>query len=131
MYTAWQAFSRGKRRSPAFLQFQAQLEANILQLSHDLTHRTYYHGEYQSFVVRDPKRREIAVATIRDRAVHRLLYDYLVKVWDSSFCYDAWSCRKNKGLLGAIERAQLHLKKYQHRAGCGEVISQGFFDSID
>jgi hypothetical protein len=41
-----------------------------------------------------------------------MLYDYLVPIWDKTFIYDAWSCRKNKGLHKAIERAQLFMRNY-------------------
>jgi len=80
--------------------------------------------------VNDTKRREIAVASIRDRFVHRLLYEYLVQIYDQTFIYDVWSCREGKGLLAAIERAQYFLAK--NRNGFfwrGDV--RKFFDSVD
>jgi len=52
------------------------------------------------------------VASIRDRIVHRLLYEYLYKIYDKTFIFDVWSCRKEKGLLGAIERTEKFLSKY-------------------
>ena len=58
------------------------------------------------------KRRQLAVATIRDRVIHRLIYEYLMPIYDKTFIYDVWSCRKNKGLFGAITRTQKILKKY-------------------
>src|SRR5262249_2713544 len=66
----------------------------------------YPHGPYDTFTVRDPKTRLIAVASIRDRLVHRLLYDALIDRFDPVFLYDVWSCRKDKGLHRAIDRAQ-------------------------
>ena len=101
-----------------------------MQLAEDLQTQTYRHGNYESFVVHDPKRREIAVAGVRDRVVHRLLYDYLVPIWDKSFCYDAWSCRKDKGLLGAIERAQTNTYKYRNGWLWRSDITK-FFDNVD
>ena len=91
---------------------------------------TYTHGNYEFFIVYDPKQREIAVASIRDRVVHRLVYDYLVPIWDKSFCYGAWSCRKNKGLLGAIDHAHTNIRKYQDGWLWRSDIAK-FFDSIN
>ena len=70
------------------------------------------------------------MASIRDRIVHRLIYDYLTPHYDKTFIYDAWSCRVGKGLLGAIQRAQCFLKKHPNAfVWKGDV--QKFFDSVD
>ena len=81
-------------------------------------------------MVCDNKRREVSVSTVRDRVVHRLIYDYLNKIYDKTFIYDAWSCRVGKGLMGAIERAQQFLKSYpKSYIWRGDV--RKFFDSVD
>jgi len=91
--------------------FKFHLEQNLFELFRDLNSGTYSCGGYRKFVVCDNKHREISVASVRDRLVHRLLYDFLVKIYDKTFIYDAWSCRVGKGLLGAIERTQ-KIKKF-------------------
>lgn len=111
-------------------EFQFNLETNLLQLHQDLNNGTYKHGQYRKFIVCDNKRREISVASVRDRVVHRLLYDYLVPIWDRTFIFDAWSCRKDKGLLTAIERTQKFLKDYP-RAYIWRADIRKFFDSVN
>lgn len=81
-------------------------------------------------IVNDNKRRDIAVASVRDRVVHRLLYDYLVPIWDKTFIYDAWSCRQGKGLHAAIERAQQCMRKYPDYWLWRADITK-LFDSVD
>ena len=81
-------------------------------------------------IVNDNKRRDIAVASVRDRVIHRLLYDYLVPIWDQTFIYDAWSCRKDKGLHGAIDRAQLFMRRYPD-AWLWRADITKLFDSVD
>lgn len=130
IWKSWQAFASGKRTSNELLNYKSNLERNLLNLCHQLQDQTYKHGGYRNFVVHDPKRREIAVADIQDRVVHRLLYEYLVGKWDKSFCYDAWSCRRGKGLLGAINRAQSHMHEYQHGWVWRSDITK-FFDSVN
>ena len=130
LWRAWQAFRQGKRSSEELRRFQFRLEPGLFSLHHDLQEGTYRHGEYNYFVVHDPKRREIAVASIRDRVVHRLLYDYLVNVWDKSFIYDAWSCRPGKGLIGAIARACSFSGRYR-RGWVWRSDIRKFFDSVD
>lgn len=104
-------FRKGKHPSQELCDFQYNLERNLFSLHRDLNEGIYRHSGYRTFVVCDNKRREVSVASVRDRVTHRLMYDYLNTLYDKTFVYDAWSCRKGKGLLGAIQRAQHFLKK--------------------
>ncbi len=112
VWHSYRAFRAGKKPSKAIIEFEYELLDNIIKLTSELQKGTYKHGAYAHMIVNDNKRRDIAVASVRDRVVHRLLYDYLVPVWDKTFIYDAWSCRQNKGLHAAIERAQLFMRNY-------------------
>ncbi|MFH2018483.1 MAG: hypothetical protein ABII98_00665, partial [bacterium] len=112
IWESWFRFRRGKNKTNEIENFQYYLEENLWRLHNDLNESRYIHGQYRHFIINDSKRRDIAVATIRDRVVHRLLYDYLVKVYDKTFIFDAWSCRKNKGLIGAIDRTEKFFRKY-------------------
>lgn len=94
--------------------FQYNLEVNLLSLASDLQKGRYKHGLYHHFEVHDNKRRLVSVATVRDRIVHRLLYDYLVPIWDRQFDYDVWSCRPQKGLLGCVTHTQQHMARYSN-----------------
>lgn len=135
----WFSFRRGKRATEELHDFQYHLERNLFELFQDLNKGWYRHGGYRKFVVCDNKRREISVASIRDRVVHRLVYDFLVRLYDKTFIYDAWSCRKGKGLLGAIERAQDFFKRYagvthtprSHYSWVWKCDVKKFFDSVD
>lgn len=130
IWKAWFAFRKGKRMSDEMHEFRYHLEDRLLELCEDLNDGTYKHGQYRHFMVCDNKRREISVSPIRDRVVHRLLYDYLVPIWDKTFIHDAWSCRKGKGLLAAIERTQQFLKSHP-RSYVWRSDVQKFFDSVD
>ena len=90
----------------------------------------YRHGGYRTFTVFENKKRSIVVASIRDRVVHRLMYDYLVPIFDKTFLYDVWSCRKGKGLCAAIERAQFFMRKYRHGFVWRADVRK-FFDHVD
>lgn len=130
LWLCWQRFVCGKKRTTELTNFIWNLEGNLKELHHELSNGTYKHGPYRTFCVNDTKRREIAVASIRDRFVHRLLYEHLVKIYDKTFIYDVWSCREGKGLLKAIKRAQDFLtENYQGFFWRGDV--RKFFDSVD
>ncbi len=130
IWNSWFAFRKGKRVTNELHSFQYYLEENLMQLYKELDSSTYCHGGYQHFVVNDNKRRKISVAGIRDRVVHRLVYDHLNAIYDKTFIYDVWSCRRDKGLLGAIERTQEFLHGYPN-SYVWKCDVQKFFDSID
>lgn len=130
IWRAWFEFKKGKRPNEETHLFQYHLEKNLLELFQDVNSGAYQHGPYKEFVVCDNKRRTISVASIRDRIVHRMLYDYLVKIYDKTFIFDAWSCRLGKGLLACIERVQCFLSKNPH-AFIWKADIKKFFDSVD
>ena len=108
LWRAWVAFRKSKKSSREIMIFESKLEQNLILLCIDLNNGNYQHGSYAHKIVNEKKRRDIAVATIRDRVVHRLLYDYLVNLIDSKLDFDTWSCRQGKGLhRGLIRTKQL------------------------
>lgn len=130
IWHCYHLFRRGKKITKELDLFQYYLEENLYQLYLDLHYGSYRHGCYKEFIVTDNKKRQIRVANIRDRVVHRLLYEYLYPIYDPTFIYDTWSCRKDKGLIGAINRAQKFMfnnsSDYVWRADIKK-----FFDHID
>lgn len=110
IWQSWFKFKKGKKATPELDIFQYNLEEELYNLAKDLNDGTYKHGSYKTFMVCDNKKREISVASVRDRVVHRTIYDYLTGIYDKTFIYDAWSCRKGKGLMGAIDRTQKFIK---------------------
>ena len=130
IWQSWYKFRRGKEHTAEYEIFSYYLEKNLAQLSRDLNNGSYTHGPYRYRIVTDNKRREIAVTSIRDRVVHRLVYEYLVPIFDPTFIYDAWSCRKNKGLIAAIECTQQFLHRYPSSYVWRSDIRK-FFDSVD
>lgn len=130
LYRSWYAFRRGKRESSEILAYQYSLESNIVQLHRELVRKTYRHGTYANFTVEDSKKREIAVAPVKDRLVHRLVYDYLMPNWNRHFIYDAWSCRPHKGQHKAIARTSLRMRQYS-KGWLWRADIAKFFDNVD
>lgn len=130
IWRTWKKYSLGKKKSNQLLSFQENLETNLFNLSERLASGVYQHGAYRTFRVTDNKLRIISVASIEDRIVHRLIYDYLVLVYDKHFDFDVWSCRKKKGLIAGVRRAQYLVQQneggYFWRSGV-----RRYFESID
>ncbi|MBI2453122.1 group II intron reverse transcriptase domain-containing protein [Candidatus Peregrinibacteria bacterium] len=130
IYRSFFEYRKGKKPSIDLDNFQYNLEHELFALWQDLNIDSYKHRGYRKFTICDNKKREISVASVRDRVVHRLVYDYLTEIYDKIFIYDAWSCRKNKGLVGAIERTQIFMKQYSDGFIWRADISK-FFDGVD
>lgn len=129
IWQSWFEFRKGKKSTDELENFTYNLEKNLWWLCWVLNKGYYQHSSYRKFIIQDNKRREISVASVRDRVVHRLVYDYLVEIYDKTFIYDAWSCRKNKGLSGAIARTEKFLRKYPKSFVWRADIAK-FFDNV-
>ncbi len=128
----WRCFGeyqKGKKRTYEFDEFKYNLEPELFKLHEELITDNYQPGNYRYFEVTDNKKRTISVAPLRDKIVHRLIYDYLVEIYDKTFIYDAWSCRKGKGLHKAIKRTQSFLRQYPDSYVWRSDIKK-FFDSV-
>lgn len=130
IWRSWFAFKKDKKMSQELLLYQSNLEENLQVLQQALSENVYRHGQYFAFTVHDNKKRTVSVATIPDRIVHRLVYDYLVQKFDHTFIYDVWSCKKGKGLVGAIQRVQTFLVQ-NPSAYVWRADIQKFFDSVN
>lgn len=130
LFCAWRVFIKGKRRSKVIDQFAYYIEYNLRQLTQQISNRTYVHNGYQRVIVHEKKRRDLAVASVRDRVVHRLVYDRLVNVYDKSFDADVWSCRTGKGLHKALLRSQNFLIKHNNSFVWRADIAK-FFDHVN
>ena len=104
LYRAWDDFMRGKRRRADVNDFALRLADNLDSLYSELVSGEYVHGAYEEYMICDPKKRIIHKASVRDRVVHRLIYNTLYPYFDSRFIHDSYSCRKGKGTHKARAR---------------------------
>lgn len=103
VFQAWDEFIQDKKKKADVMEFRRFLEDNLFELRQSLKDKTYRHGGYKSFYIRDPKVRHISKACVRDRVVHHLVSNELEKIFDKTFYIHSYSCRKEKGTHKAIE----------------------------
>ena len=101
LWLAWTRFRAGKGHRDDVRIFERNLEANLLSLRADLIGRTYAHGPYRSFEVRDPKRRLIHVPSVRDQVLHQAVWNILFPFFNARFSPSATSCRPGMGTSAA------------------------------
>lgn len=91
---------------------------NCRLLELDLMNGTYEIQKYHTFVINEPKRREIVSTRMRDRVFQRSLCDnYLTKEITKGFIYDNCACQENKGTKFARDRLKHHLRKHFRKYG--------------
>lgn len=111
LFQAWQEFKADKRKKYDVQVFELNLEDNIFLLQHQLQTKTYSHSSYKAFNIHDPKFRHIHKAKVRDRVVHHALISLIEPIFDKTFIYDSYSCRKNKGTHRAVKRLCQFIRK--------------------
>ena len=135
LFQAWSEFRKGKNKRIDVQTFERNLEDNLFELHNCLKNKTYYHGNYQSFYVNDPKQRHIHKAVVADRVVHHLLYTFLYSLFDKSFIFDSYSCRLDKGTHKGVKRLKQFARKISqnHTQSCWALKCdiKKFFASVD
>lgn len=135
LFGAWSEFKRGKTKKQDIAVFSADLEEHIFALHRELAERKYRHGPYTHFVVRDPKRRDIHKASVRDRLLHQALVRVLTPIFERQFIFDSYSSRKKKGVHAAVSRLRGFLWRLsRNNTKTVWVLKcdiRRFFDSVD
>ena len=97
---------RTKRNKPSALNFEQDLERNLVRLYEELKACTYRPGQSICFVITRPKPREVWAADFRDRIVHHLLYNHIAPRFYASFIADSCACIPGRGTLYAARRLE-------------------------
>jgi hypothetical protein len=117
----------GKRAVAGVARFLDRLEPEALRLSRELRDGSYRPGRPVTFVVRDPKVREITAAPFRDRVVHHALIDVLEPCFDRRMVPYSFACRRGKGQHAALAWAQQLVRRHGWFL---KLDVKGFFPSL-
>lgn len=119
---------RCKRFKPDILQFNYNLETEIIKLQQELTTKTYLTGEYKTFQIIDPKPRSISSAPYRDRVIHHALCNVIAPIFERTFIPESYANRINFGTHKALKKFTHFTRNSQYILQCD--ISK-YFPSID
>ena len=101
---AFKKARKHKTKKDYVIEFENNLESNILLLRSELLLHSYVPKPLKTFIVRDPKTRKISKSHFRDRVVHHALCNIIEPIFEKSFIYDSFANRKGKGPLKALQR---------------------------
>ncbi len=103
--------ARGKRKRPDVARFLMDAERRCLALSSALRRSpsdplVWQPGLAHRFRIKDPKPRLISVVPFDDRVVHHAIMAAVEPQLERYAIFDSYACRKGKGQLAALHRAQ-------------------------
>lgn len=122
---AYQKARKGKSKKSSVIEFEKDLQNNLLNLQNELLNFSYSPHKLKRFIVRDPKTRVIHASAFRDRIVHHVLMNIISSMFEKSFILDSYASQLNKGTQNAIKRFDYFKRKVSRngklvRIGGGE-----------
>ena len=119
--------ARAKARSVEVARFLCELEVEVLALQRELLAGVYRPGAYRTFTITDPKVRQITVAPFRDRVLHHAVCGIMEPFFERLFIHDSYACRRGKGTLRAVSRAQRFCRRSEYYL---KLDVRSFFHSV-
>jgi RNA-directed DNA polymerase len=119
---------RGKRFRENVLEFNYNLESNLLMLQTQLQEGSYQPGKYRTFEIFEPKPRIIAAAPYLDRVVHHALCNVIMPIFEPTFIRDSYANRVGYGTHRALQRFAYFARHSRYVLQCD---IQKYFPSID
>jgi len=124
---AFKKARRGKSKKDYVLEFENNLEENLLSLQKKLIDETYNPKPLKSFIIRDPKTRKIHSSAFVDRIVHHAIVNILEPIFEKVFIYDSYASRKNKGTHEAVNRFKKFVRKVSQN---GKLVKNSLNDNM-
>ncbi|WP_201766976.1 reverse transcriptase/maturase family protein [Chrysiogenes arsenatis] len=134
LHSAYLRARRGKRDRCEVMEFERDLEGNLIALQNELMWDMYRVGRYRNFIVYEPKQRMISALPFRDRVVQHALVAAIEPFWQRRFIFDSYACRPEKGTHRGADRAQRFLRIVQRNHGAVYVLKADiarYFPSVD
>lgn len=134
LFSAYFSARKNKRNTLSALEFELNYEKEIFKLYQELKSGNYEISKSTAFIIFDPVQREIIASSFRDRVIHHLIFNYINPIFEPTFIYDSYSCRKNKGTHFGIKRINKFIKScsnnYQNNCYVLKLDLSGYFMNI-
>jgi len=122
-------------KSLTIIEFEKDLERNLLDLRFELLSLTYKPIPLVTFVLRDPKTRVISKSDFRDRVVHHALINIIGSAFQKSFIYDSCANQIGKGTTFALKRFEAFSRKVTNNgrfhAFCLKADIRKYFEEVN
>lgn len=123
---AYKAFKR-KSAASEVIEFRKNFYSLISGLRVRLISLDLKFGDYNEFIIYEPKKRLICAAPLEQRIIHHAVMNVCHTYFDRNLIYDSFASRPGKGVHKAILRTQELAKRYQYFV---KLDFRKYFDSI-
>lgn len=107
-------------------------ESNILLLHEMLINKTYKTSKYSTFLVYEPKEREVfRLPYFPDRITHHAIMNVLEPILYSMYVADTYSCIKKRGIHACSKAIKKALKDFDGTRYCLKFDIKKFYPSVN
>ncbi len=126
---------KNKSSKKDIILFNLKQEEYIKFLYEQLANKTYKHGGYEVFYIREPKLRKIQKSRYMDRIVHRWIVDsFLYNAYIPQFIPTSYACIKDKGMHKAcmdVQKGMIRCKNLWNNYYIIKMDVKKYFQSIN
>lgn len=132
---AWRKARKGKTKKQDIIEFEKNLEKNLIALHYELKKSAYFPRPLKTFILRDPKTRKISKSHFRDRIVHHALINIIGQKFQKSFIHDSCANQIGKGTFFALKRFEKFSRKisanFSRGVFCLKADIKHYFEEVD
>lgn len=111
MMQAFRLTARGKRTTPGHLAFKEFAALNLHLLAAAMRDGSYRQGRPRTFVIHDPKQREISALPFEDRVAQHALCAVIGPIFEATLLPRTFACRPGKGTHAAATALQADMRR--------------------
>lgn len=132
MELAIEKAEKRRRHKKAIAWFEKNREHNISQLITNLKNHKHSTSTYTSFIVQEPKEREIfCLPFYPDRILQHAILNILEPVFMEKFTADTYSCIKGRGIHGAVVKLKLAVRDRPFSDYYLKIDIEKYYNSVD
>lgn len=124
---AYKAF-KSKTAVVEVIKFRNEFYSNIATLRERLINKDLTFGNYNEFIIYEPKKRLICAAPLEQRIIHHAIMNVCHFYFDRNLIYDSFASRPDKGVHKAVLRTQELAKSYRYFV---KLDFRKYFESIN
>ncbi len=123
--------SKGKSKQRGVIQFNKDITGNIKLIRDKLIKCEYKSPEYKTFLIYEPKEREIFVLPYPDRVIHHAILQKIGDMFKRNFVKDTYSSIKGRGIHSAMANIKKSLRDKEATRYCLKLDIRKFYPSVD
>lgn len=104
LYNAYKKARKSNPNKKYILQFSKNLEKELFSIQEHLLLEKYTFSPYKIFKIYEPKERIISAPIFKDVVVQHAIINVIESIFEKSFIYDSFACRKGKGTHKGLSR---------------------------